>query len=109
MCVRWSGHPDYIKEMYKGKKTGKNVKKMSPGIIRSALSWPGTKKKYTWEEKIMVHVSWPVHLGYYKTKAEKMYKWQNKIGKKMSKKVDPEISRGAHKLARTPKLLKKKL
>ena len=33
------------------------LKKVSPGIIRGALSWSGTKKKYTWEEKIVVRVS----------------------------------------------------
>ena len=36
-----------------------------------------------------------------------MNKWKNKIREKYKKKVDPEISRGAHKLARTPQLLKK--
>ena len=37
---------------------------------------------------------------------KKMYKWQNKIGKKCKKKVDPEISRGTRNLARTSQLLK---
>ena len=33
---------------------------------------------------------------------------KTKQGKKCKKKVDPEISRGARKLAQTPQLLKKK-